>query len=78
VYLQINMVKYEADREIMNIYENLQIVQSQFSTDMLLFVYIRSTLNTYWFISIQILCQQIPRNSYSVPFTICNIQSAIR
>jgi hypothetical protein len=26
VYLQINTVKYDADQEIMNIYENLQIV----------------------------------------------------
>jgi hypothetical protein len=26
VYLQINMVKYNADQEITNIYENLQIV----------------------------------------------------
>ena len=26
VFLQINMVKYDVDREITNIYENLQIV----------------------------------------------------
>jgi hypothetical protein len=38
VYLQINTVKYDADQEIMNIYENLQIVQSHFFTDMLLFI----------------------------------------
>ncbi len=31
------MVKYNADQEITNIYENLQIVWSQFFTDMLLF-----------------------------------------
>ncbi len=37
VYLQINTVKYNADQEIMNIYENLQIVRSHFFTDMLLF-----------------------------------------
>jgi hypothetical protein len=37
----------------MNIYENLQIVRSQFFTDMLLFVYIQSTSNFYWFIGIQ-------------------------
>jgi hypothetical protein len=66
--LQINMVKYDADREIMNIYKNLQIVQSKFFTDMLLFIYIRSTLNIYWFIGIQIHCQQIPTNSYWVTF----------
>jgi hypothetical protein len=34
VYLQINMIKYDADWEIMNIYENLQIVSSQFFTEM--------------------------------------------
>jgi hypothetical protein len=32
------MVKDNADREIMNIYENLQIVWSQFFTDMVLFI----------------------------------------
>ncbi len=68
MYLQINMVKYNADGEITNIYEKLQIVQSQFFTDMLLFIYIRSTLNIYWFIGIQIHCQRIPTNSYSVTF----------
>jgi hypothetical protein len=36
MYLQINKVKYDADWEIKNIYENLQIVWSQFFTDMLL------------------------------------------
>ena len=41
MYLQINMVKYDVDQEITNIYENLQIVQSHFFTDMLLFVNIR-------------------------------------
>ncbi len=50
MYLQINTVKYDADQEITNVYENLQIIQSQFFTDMLLFVYIRSTSNIYWFI----------------------------
>jgi hypothetical protein len=30
MFLQINMVKYNVDREIMNIYENLQIVWSHF------------------------------------------------
>jgi hypothetical protein len=32
------MVKYDADWEIMNTYENLQIVQSQFFTDKLMFI----------------------------------------
>jgi len=54
VYLQINMVKYDADQEIMNTYENLQIVQSQFFTDKLIFIEIWYNSNIYWFISIQI------------------------
>ncbi len=64
MYLQINTVKYNAEQEITNIYENLQIVQSQFFTDLLLFDYIQSTLNIYWYISIQICWQQIQMNSY--------------
>jgi hypothetical protein len=59
MYLQINTVKYYNDREITNIYENLQIVRSQFFTDLLLFVYIRSTSNIYWFIGIRICCQRV-------------------
>ncbi len=31
MYLQLNMVKYNADQEIMNIYENLKTVWSHFS-----------------------------------------------
>jgi hypothetical protein len=57
MFLQINMVKYAVDREITNIYENLQIVSSHFFTDMLLLVNIQSTSNIYWFIGIQIRCQ---------------------
>ncbi len=30
IYLQIDAVKYDADQEVTNNYENLQIVQSQF------------------------------------------------
>jgi hypothetical protein len=45
VYLQINTVKYNAYQEITNTYDSLQIVRSQSFTDMLLFVYIRSTSN---------------------------------
>ncbi len=78
MYFQINTIKYDADQEITNIYENLQIVWSQFVTDMLLFVSIRSTLNIYWFIGIRIRCQQIQTNSYSVTFDIRTIQSGIR
>ncbi len=68
MYLQINTVKYNAEQEITNIYENLKIIQSQFFTDLLLFDYIQSTLNIYWFISIQIRWQQIQMNSYLVTF----------
>jgi len=39
------MVKYNADQEIMNIYENLQIVRTHFFPDMLLFINIRYNLN---------------------------------
>ncbi len=78
MYLQINTVKYNADQEIMNIYENLQIVWSQFVTDMQLFIYIQSTSNIYWFIGIQIRCQQIQTNSYSVTFDIHTIRSSIQ
>jgi hypothetical protein len=35
---------------------------------MLLLFYIRSTLNIYWFINIQICYQRIQTNSYSVTF----------
>jgi hypothetical protein len=35
---------------------------------MLLFIYIPSTSNIYWFIGIQIHCQRIQTNSYSVTF----------
>ncbi len=66
MYLQVNMVKYDADQEITNTYENLQIVQSQFFTDKLLFISIWSNSNIYWFIVIRICCQQIQINSFSV------------
>ncbi len=66
--LQINTVKYDANQEIVNIYETLQIVWFQFCTDKLLLVYIRSTLNINWLIDIWIHCQQIQTNSYSVTF----------
>ena len=47
-------MKYDADQEIMNTYENLQIVQSQFFTDKLIFIYTWSNSNSYWFIGIWI------------------------
>jgi hypothetical protein len=54
MYLQINTIKYDTDREITNTFENLQIVQSQFFTDKLIFIYIWYNSNIYWFIGIQI------------------------
>ncbi len=48
------MVKYNTDREIMNTYENLQIVWTQFFTDKLIFVYIQYNSNIYGFIGIWI------------------------
>ena len=61
--------EYDTDREITNIYENLQIVRTHFFTDMqLLFIYIQSTSNIYWFIGIRINCQQIQMNNYSFTF----------
>jgi hypothetical protein len=47
------MVKYYADQENNNAYENLQIVCSQFFTEKLMFVYIWSNSNIYWFIGNQ-------------------------
>jgi hypothetical protein len=38
----------------MNTYKNLQIVRSQFFIDKLIFIYIWSNLNIYWFIGIRI------------------------
>ncbi len=48
MFLQINMVKYDADREIKNTYENLQIVRSEFYTDKLIFISIWYNSNIYW------------------------------
>jgi hypothetical protein len=58
--------KYDANQEIMYTYENLQIDQSQFFTDKLIFIYIWFNLNIYWFIGIWINCQQMQMKSYSV------------
>jgi hypothetical protein len=52
----------------MNTYENLQIVRSHFFTDKLIFIYIQSNSNIYWFIGIWICCQLIPMNSCWVTF----------
>jgi hypothetical protein len=62
------MVKYDANWEIKNTYENLQIVRSLFFTDKLMFIYIRSDLNIYWFIGIQIWWKRTQAKSYSITF----------
>ncbi len=79
VYLQINTVKYNADREIMNIYENLQIVRSHFFTDMLHYSLIFGLL----LISISLSVFRFLANEYKgiairSLSTIRNIQSGIQ
>jgi len=67
------MVKYDADREITNIYENLQKGLSQFFTDMLLFVYIRSIgLSVFGFVA-----NEYQQRAIQLLSTIRNIRSAI-
>jgi hypothetical protein len=61
----------------MNTYENLQIVGSQFFTNMLIFVYIQSNSNVYWFISIRICCNEYIWIAIRLHSTIHNIWSAI-
>ncbi len=48
------MVKYDTDREIMNTFENLKIVWTEFFTDKLILVYIRYNSYIYGFIGIRI------------------------
>ncbi len=78
MYLQINTVKYDADWEIMNIYENLQIVRSQFFIDMLL-----SFVFSLLWISIGLSVFGFVASKYKwiaiwLLLAICNIRSAIR
>jgi hypothetical protein len=53
INLQINTVKYDVDREIMITYEILRRVQSQFFTDLVIFIYIWYNSKIFWFIGIQ-------------------------
>jgi hypothetical protein len=41
------MVKYDANQEITNTHENLQIVRSQFFTHKLIFIYMWSIINQF-------------------------------
>ncbi len=52
IYIQIITVKSNVDQEFTITYESLQIVQSQFFTDLLIFIYIQSNSKIIWFISI--------------------------
>ncbi len=78
MYLQINTVKYDADREITNLYENLKIVQSQFSP----ICYYSFILGLLW-ISIGLSVFRFIANEYKwiairSLLTIHNIWSGIR
>jgi len=64
----MSSVKYDANCEITNTYKNLQIVQSQFFTDKVIFVYIWTNSNIYWFIGICICCRRIQMKNYLVTF----------
>ncbi len=60
--------------KIKNTYENLQIVQSQFFTDKLIFIYIWSNqisigLSVFGFIARHTDIQRIQMKSYSVTFS---------
>jgi hypothetical protein len=72
------MVKYDANQEITNTYENLQIVQSQFLTDKLIFIYIQSNLNTRWFIGIRFDANEYKWRAIQLHLTIHNFRSPIR
>jgi hypothetical protein len=71
------MVKYDADWEITNIYENLKIVWSQFFTDMLLFVYIQSTSNVIGLSVFRFIAKEYKWIAIQLLLTIRNIQSVI-
>ena len=76
--MQINTVKYDADHEIMNTCENLQIVQSEFFTNKL----ISFILSLIW-ISIVLSVFRFVANEYKwlaiqLHSTIRNILSAIQ
>ena len=70
------MVKSNADREIMNTYENLQIVGSEFFTHKLIFIYIWSNLNIYWFIGF--VAKEYKQRAIWLHSTNHNIQSPIQ
>jgi hypothetical protein len=78
MYLQINTIKYDAVWEITNIYENLQIVWSQILTDMLLFIYIQSTLKSIGLSVFRFVANKYKGIAIWLFSTIRNVRSAIR
>ena len=69
------MVKYNANQEIMNTYENLQIVQSEFFTNKLIFSLIQISIGLSVF---RFVANKYQRRAIWLLSTIGNIRSAIR
>ncbi len=78
MYLQINTVKYDANWEIMNTYDNLQIVWSQFYTDKLIFIYIWKIWISIGLSVFRFDVNEHKQRAFQLHSTICNIQSFIR
>ncbi len=74
---QINTVKYDDNQEIMNTYENLQIVWSEFLTDKLLFVYIQSNSHIIGLLVFRFNANKHKRRAIQLHSTIRNIRSPI-
>ncbi len=86
MFLQTNMVKYDADWEIMNIYENLQIVWSQFFSGYYSFIgllQISTSLSVFRFVaneykSIAIWSLSTIHNTWSnIRWTIPNVKKQL-
>ncbi len=73
MYLQINTVKYYANQEITKPYENLQIVQSQFFTDKLMFVYIWSNSNIFGLSVFGFDAIELKQRAILLHLTICKL-----
>jgi len=78
VYLHINMVKYNANWEIMNTYKNLQTVWSQFFTDKLIFVYIGLIQISIGLAVFGFVGNEYKQRAIQLHSTIHNIWSAIQ
>jgi hypothetical protein len=73
--LQINMVKYNANWENTNTYENSQIIWSQLYTDKLILIYIQSNLNIFGLSVFRFVNSEYQQRAIWLHLT---IQSAIR